>query len=496
MSQLIAHTHYGSVEGSLESGVRVWRGIPYARAPIGELRLRAPAPPEPWPGVRPARELGPVAVQFAPSLFPNPDDPPANEDCLSLNIWAPPSNGSAKPVMVWIHGGAFVFGSGAAPWYDGTSFASRGDIIVVTINYRLGPLGFLYLGGLGADETAYPANVGLLDQVAALRWVKENIAAFGGDPERVTVAGESADSMSIGALLTMPATRGLFQRAILESGMPLLGPPARATDIARRFLDALGVGPASLDQLSRLPGDAFLEAATRLAAGGRLIWGPTLDGVTVPQPFLPAIGHGAARNISILTGTNRDELMLWAAADAVWRDGGDQEKIEAVTASWGEIAPEARDHYLAGRSARDLADGLVRLTTDRTFWYPTEKMAELQSQYGDVFVYRFDWESRAFGGALKACHALEVPFVFHTLDRAHANQFTGEDPSRDPLSDRLHDAWIRFIRTGDPNNEGLPPWPRYNLADRPTMILDVESHIEHHVRAAERRLWEGIFAGA
>ncbi|MGH2586914.1 MAG: carboxylesterase/lipase family protein, partial [Dehalococcoidia bacterium] len=240
----VVRTPYGQVAGEQRDGVTVFRGIPYARAPLGELRFRAPQPPEPWSDVRDATRFGPIAMQNPSpmdTIFGAVQRPAMSEDCLSLNVWTPGLDDGRRPVMVWIHGGAFVGGSGSTPWYDGTAFASRGDVVVVTLNYRLGALGFLHLADLGGDAFAGSGNVGILDQVAALRWVRESIAAFGGDPENVTVFGQSAGARSIATMMSMPNPRGLFDKAILQSGPALALPATHANRVMESILEHLAL---------------------------------------------------------------------------------------------------------------------------------------------------------------------------------------------------------------------------------------------------------------
>ena len=442
---MLVETKYGKVKGVQEGPVQVWRGVPFAQAP----RFRAPLAPEPWAGVRDASRFGPVAWQVpGPGLLESLSEPVdhQDEDCLNLNVWSPDTDGRSRPVLVWIHGGAFVWGSGQTPWYDGTSFAANGDVVVVTINYRLGPFGFLHTLG--------DANCGILDQAAALRWVRENIAAFGGDPGRVTVAGESAGSISVGLLLRMPEARGLFQQAIMESGAAA---PGFLTDRTRTEakVRSMGIPP---EQLEKMP------AADLLAAGGprteQLAWLPLDEGLVEPAP------------VPLLIGTNRDEFMLYAANPA-WAAMDDETLLRAA----GPVTPALRSHYLEGRHGRDLFQAVMRLTTDRGFWYPTQRMAE--NHPGATWVYRFDWD----GGPLKACHALEIPFVFNTIDLPGGSVLSGCSPDRPLIAAQMHRAWTAFLRDGDPG------WPPYDVTRRPAMLFNVESDVADDPAGDARRAW-------
>jgi para-nitrobenzyl esterase len=309
----LVDTIYGPLHGRQENSVIVWRGIPYAQAPVGELRFRAPQPPLPWPEVREATTFGPVAPQLSVGLESRfdvrPDPallPVQSEDCLFLNVWVPATATSTSqlPVMVWIHGGSFVTGSGSTPLYDGTRFAAHGEVVVVTLNYRLGPLGFLHLAELvpGCDN-----NLGLLDQLMALRWVQANIQAFGGDPGCVTVFGESAGAMSIAALLGMPTAQGLFQAAILQSGATRLQLVARAKQVAEALANSLTAGDPA--QLLTLPLDQLLQGAQQLlrTTPGGLPFQPVLDGQSLTMHPLAALAAGTWRGLPLLLGTNRDE---------------------------------------------------------------------------------------------------------------------------------------------------------------------------------------------
>ncbi len=481
MAGPLAETRYGTVEGLRSGDVRVWRGIPFARAPVGELRFGPPQPPEPWSGVRDATRFGPVSWQVPALALLAPvgeEREHQSEDCLNLNVWSPAADGGRRPVLVWIHGGAFVWGSGQTPWYDGTSFAAQGDVVVVTINYRLGPFGFLHLGGIAGAEYADSGNCGILDQIAALRWVRENIAAFGGDPERVTVAGQSAGSISVGMLLARPDARGLFRQAIMASGTPgvgLVNDPERADGRARALLAALQIPPAEWRRLLDVPAEALLAAAGPRTAG--LGWLPVQAGPGLPE----VLGRGDAAGIPLMVGTNRDEFNLYGV-DPAWAAMDDAALLRAA----GPLHPRLHDHYLAGRRGRDLMQAVMDLTTDRVFWYPAQRAAALQSVHAPVWVYRFDWESRATGGALRACHALDTPFAFHTIEGPHGKLLTGESPDLLPLARAFHAAWTGFVRDGDPG------WPRYELARRPVMLFNTESHVVHDPGGDARRVWEQV----
>lgn len=493
MAGTIVETRAGKVEGSREGPVTVWRGIPYAQAPIGRLRFRPPQPPQPWVGVRPATEFGPTCPQPpapAGSIIPR-RDMPQSEDCLSLNVWSPAADDARRPVLVWIHGGAFTSGAGQSPTYSGASFAARGDLVVVTINYRLGFLGFLHLAEIGGEAFAGSGNCGILDQIATLTWVRDNIAAFGGDPARVTLFGESAGGMSVGALMGAPAAHELFQRAIPQSGAAHNSfPPEAAARTAERVLAELDIAGSNLTALQALPVARLLEVQAKLTlAAGGLVCQPVVDGVALAERPIDAIAHGSATGVATLIGTNRDENKLFAAMAP--GDGGPRE--QRAMAQLGEQAQRLLAGYQAANPTAARADIVDDVLTDRAFRIPAVRLAEQQvAQGAPVWMYRFDWKSPVLNGRLGAAHAMELPFVFNTLAEPGLSALTGDGPTRQALADRMHAAWIAFARTGDPNTSALPAWPAYDVDRRATMLFDDACRVEEDPQGVERRLWEGV----
>jgi len=418
------------------------------------------------------------------------------EDCLTVNVWTAGAGGGRRPVLVWIHGGAFVTGTGSTPWYDGTSFARRGDVVVVTMNYRLGALGFLHLADLGGEGWASSGNAGLLDQVAALGWVRDNIAAFGGDPANVTVFGESAGAMSVGTLLGTPAATGLFHRAVAQSGAASnVHDRDRATGHARAVLEVLGIATDDLDAVRDVAVADLLKAqgeVGRRSAATRLVFQPVLDGTTLPLPPLDAVKAGSAAGVDLLLGTNRDEMRLYTALDPSVAGLDEAALLAQADAVFGVGAGEAAlAAYRSTRPDGATADLWNAVLTDQVFRGPAARLADAQAATGaSTFLYLFAWASSAFDGVLGSCHALEIPFVFNTLGARGADLFTGpRTEAMDALALRLHDAWAAFARTGDPSHPGLPPWPRYDPEGRSTMVLDDTSTVESDPGGAELALW-------
>src|SRR3954447_2017627 len=503
----VVDTTSGKLEGLAEGGLHVFRGIPFAAPPIGDLRLRAPRPVDPWAGVRPANEFGCWAPQNSPATTLSGQLPGAQaEDCLSLNVWTPATDGARRPVLVWIHGGGFIGGSGAMNLYAGAPLAARGDVVVVTVNYRLGILGFLAHSDLAdpdpadADAVGATGNWGLLDQVAALKWVRDNIAGFGGDADNVTVFGESAGGMSVSDLLAMPSARRLFRRAIVQSGPPNAVTMDRAEEVTAKLVAELGVGsPAAL---RAIPTQGLLDAqaaliAERRAAGLPLL--PVVDGVTLPLAPQRAIAEGVARDIALLIGTNRDEAKMFMVADPKNRDADEgvlHRRIEGIfRANDIVLSP---DDIIDGY--RDAREGRGQSTAPRELWAAIESdrmfrigsipAAEAESEFTSTYMYLFDWESPAMGGALGACHALELPFVFGTLHSPGLDKFAGSGPEADRLSEQMMDAWLAFARSGDPNTPALPEWSTYDGTQRATMVFGAHTHVENAPYDDERLLWQ------
>jgi para-nitrobenzyl esterase len=426
-------------------------------------------------------------------------DHPMSEDCLVLNVFSPAADGARRPVVVWIHGGGFVMGSGSQPLYNAASFVTRHDLVVVSINYRLGLLGLLYLGEL-AGEPYRHGNVTLLDQAAALRWVRENIAAFGGDPARVTVMGESAGAISVAGLLAMPAARGLFDRAILQSGATELMPTSRAeaTELARRVLADLGTDVAGL---ADVPAERLVAVQERFVrTRGIGAFQPYVDGESIPRPPLEAVRGGDGAKVPLLIGTNRDEWALFdlflgksatGAQKAYLRDrlGEDLLRIHAA-------CRDARGIRTAAPGPARTADAgaWIDVIGDVLFRIPAIRLAEAHARHAPVWMYRFDWESPARDGRLGAAHAVELPFVWNQLDLPVSQALVGEDaPGARPLAAQIHGAWAAFIRAGEPAAEGLPAWPRHDEPRRATMLLDREPRVADDPDRALRELWSAVY---
>lgn len=479
-----------------------WRGVPYAAAPVGPRRFCPPAAPPSWDGAKDATTFATAAAQVISPLQAMVGGQPgeSSEDCLYLNVFAPAHAGGPFPVMVWIHGGAFVGGSGSARWYDGGQFAGEGDVVVVTLNYRLGALGFLDLTGVAGDRFPSSGNLGLLDQLAALRWVQDNIAAFGGDPSAVTVFGESAGAMSIGVMLAMPAARGLFRRAILQSRAPAAAfrTRAEALQVTDQLLAAFG---SSVDELVAAPVGRILEAQAAVTGGSDsnsyLAFRPVVDGVDLPEAPDVALAEGrswaATADLAVLVGTNKDEMTLFQAFDAgvaeLSEEQLDRRAVARVGASqWARMAPAyTRADPGAGATAR-----WVAFTTDLVFRLPAIRLAQAMAGRDgvSVWMYRFDCPSTASGGRLGATHAIDIPYVWDLLDYPGVQMFTGDSPGRRRLARAVHAAWLAFATSGSPATPLLPDWPRYEHAGRATMILDETCRVVDDPGGEQRRLWE------
>jgi para-nitrobenzyl esterase len=497
-------TATGRVEGKTKDGVTQYRGIPYAAPPVGELRFRPPQPALPWTGTRDGTRFGAQALQAVgqmEALFGG-TPPPSSEDCLFLNVYTPAADDARRPVLVWIHGGAFLTGSGSTPWYNGHSFAARHDVVVVTLNYRLGALGFLHLDDIGGEDFAGSGNLGILDQVAALEWVRDNIAAFGGDPDNVTAFGESAGAMSVGTLMGTPAAKGLFVKAIPQSGAAHHGKSREAADAtAREFLAELGLEPnrESAARLRELPVDALMEAQTTLVTrtvSATLAFTPVVDGIVLPEPPSDAIGGGSAAGVRVLIGTNAEEMRLFSMMDTRMAATDEAQLLSRVGKELGD-AGRAAELVTAYRASRpDASPGEIwgDIQSDYVFRIPAIRLAEHQSaRENAVYSYLFTWKSPAFGGALGACHALEIPFVWNTLDLGMSQLFCGpEDDGSRALAATMHEAWATFARTGTPAAAGLPEWPTYDAQHRATMILDSECRVENDPCGADREAWSAL----
>jgi len=475
----------GRVRGQERSGILAFSGIPYARAPVGPLRWRRPEPPEPWSGVRAATEFGPIAPQSAPvEGLAIPGDPAQHsEDCLTLNIWTPEADASRRPVMVWIHGGGFTTGSGSFLLYRGGQLARNGDVVVVTINYRLGALGFLGHRALRDPASGEAGNWGLMDQVAALRWVRDNIAGFGGDPANVTVFGESAGAMSISSLLAVPSARGLFHRAIVESGPAYTHSVARAEEAAEALASLLGHPEVRRDLLEKVPADELVSASQALQNRPpppgelHLPFLPMVDGAFLPEEPLQAVARGCAAEVPLLIGTTRDELSLFALGDPRINSLDDDGLLEWLARVAPQMDPAVlADSYRATRARRGESlkpvDLWVGIGSDLVFRWPSLRMAAAQRAHQRAtFVYLFTWETPAFGGSLGACHALELPFVFGSLHRPVIAAIAGAGPQADELSANMQTAWLRFARDSDPSHEGIGTWPDWEPSRRATMVF-------------------------
>ncbi|AMN39016.1 carboxylesterase/lipase family protein [Rhodoplanes sp. Z2-YC6860] len=476
IDDLVVQTKSGTLRGARENGLTVFRGVPYAAAPVGELRFAPPQPVAPWRDVRDATRDGPVPPQGRSRLAHVMGDfeRPQSEDCLTLNIWTRATDGKKRPVMVWIHGGAFSSGAGSLPWYSGERFALNGDVVVVSINYRLGALGFLCLPGVS------PGNLGLLDQVAALKFVRDNIAAFGGNPDNVTVVGQSAGGASISILMTMPLAAGLFRRAILQSAP--FGRPARTLEdshrIGRRFLEVLGLKPEQADALKSLP---FAKLVAAQGEVGRLekkfadtqapFW-PVIDGDVYPGEVGPALAAGAGRDIDVMVGTTREEMAAFYGIDPDIPKA-DAAAIEGVFAAMFKTGHRAvYDETRRMRASSGNAALLGDLMTDVNFRMGSLRFAEARADQGrPAYVFQFDWQSPE---GFEACHCIEIPFVFNNFEHwTDAPMVKGADPKvASGLAEAMHRAWIAFARTGKPDHPGLPVWPAYRREDRMTMRFD------------------------
>lgn len=496
----VVETKSGKVQGVYEEGLYVFKGIPFASPLVGKRRWLPPQPVESWSGIRPAQAFGTIAPQTREQIgivLREYEEEPQSEDCLYLNVWSPGLDDSRRAVLVWIHGGAFSMGSGSSPMHPGSTLPNRGNVVIVTVNYRLGPLGFLHLKEVTGGKIPATGNEGLLDQIAALQWVHDNIAAFGGDPENVTVFGESAGAMSIGCLLAMPKARGLFQKAILQSGANTVRPLDHAIQVAEKYLEILGVSPQDIDTIMSLPVEQLISAQQKFGFESPLpnVRGapmqPVVDGDTLPEIPLGAVRRGSADNVVVLAGSNLEEATLFAAMDQSLKnldDAGLVQRVQRLLPP--EYVTQLIESYRNARVKRGTAssptDIAIAIQTDIMFRTPVVRLVEAQYAHNlPAYNYLFTWESTVPG--LGACHALDVGFVFGNMSK----EFHGSGPAAERLATNMQDAWIAFARTGDPSCEGLGDWPPYGDKRR-TMILEENCHVEDAPYEDERRAWEPI----
>jgi para-nitrobenzyl esterase len=501
-ASLMVETAQGRVQGVSATGVAgntvaSWKGIPFAKPPVGELRFRAPQAAEPWSGVRDASRYGSPCIQLP--FFSSIDAPiVGSEDCLTLNLWSPAPDAHKRPVLLWIHGGGWVMGTSAQ--YDGSRLAARGDVVVVTINYRLGPWGFLYLNDLPGQATAAgPApspNPGLLDIVAALSWVKENVARFGGDPSNVTIIGQSAGGMLVGTLLALPAARGLFHRAIALSGAARnIRDRALGTRIAADLLKRVGLAARDMNGIRDIPAEQLYRAGAELlvsSVDGELDvepFLPVIDGKVLPKHPVEAIAAGEGSEVPLLVSTARDEMTIMVPECPQVLTG----KEARLRRKLGEprFSQLERAYQRAADPGRDWR---LELLNDTMFWIPAIRLAEASAQaHRPAWMMRIDYclSLPPFHevGASHLTDCLLLFELFSNWGKPVASQGTTTDKS---VAEAFQDLIVAFARDGHPGSPRISEWPRYDTTTRATLILDIDSRVENDPLCAQRHAWDGL----
>ncbi|WP_240002586.1 carboxylesterase/lipase family protein [Oleisolibacter albus] len=488
----VAVTRAGKVRGITADGIHCFKGVRYG-ADTGTRRFQPPLPPQPWSDVRDALDYGPASPQSRA-------DVPVSEDCLFVNVWTPGlADGARRPVMVYIHGGAYNHGSGSSPLYDGTRLCRRGDVVVVTVNHRLNAFGYLYLARLGVpDALKASGNAGMLDLVLALRWVRDNIAAFGGDPGNVMLFGQSGGGAKIATLMAMPAAMGLFHRVATMSGQQVTASgPLNATRRTMAFLNALGLQPDETPRLLTLPQDrllAGLSTTDPVIGSGPLYFGPVLDERNLPRhPFYPDAPAQSA-DIPMIIGNTRDETrnLIGGSDPSTFDLTWEQLPLKLAPAMRVDIEPETvvsvyrrlYPHYSP-------SDVFFAATTAGRSWRAAVIEAELRAQQGaPAFVYQLDWPSPRDGGKWGAPHMLDIPLVFDNCDKPGSITGTGSDAHR--VATQMSEAFIAFARSGDPNCAAIPRWQPYTLPDRATLVINTRSGLVADPRGDERRLFAKV----
>ncbi len=488
-SYVEAATTHGRLRGVDVGGIKTFKGIAYGASTAGKNRFMPPMDPAKWTGVRDALEYGSSAPQREPGTQERAGAlsvaarglPTEGEDCLVLNVWTPAvGDGRKRPVMLWCHGGGFVSGSGSSPVTDGTNLARRGDVVVVSINHRLNVLGFTYLGALGGQEFAQSGDVGMLDIVHALKWVRDNIAEFGGDAGNVTVFGQSGGGRKVSTLLAMPSAKGLFHRAIIESGATIkLVERDQAARVAEELLTTLELRPAKWRELQALPLDRLMSAyftTIRRMNVDQMTMGfsPTVDGSVLPQhPYYPTAAPFSA-DVPVMLGSTRTELTSSADAAAfTLDDAGMRQRLGALL---GDKSAGVIDVYRKQNPNATPADLYFLIASDERYSAPVMKIAERRAALhgGPVYLYYFRWETPLDGGRLRSPHTIEIPFVFHNLKES---RMTADAPDAPALADKVSDAWLAFARSGNPNTSALPQWPAFDAEHRATMVFDNDSKV-------------------
>ncbi|NLV77929.1 MAG: carboxylesterase/lipase family protein [Rhodococcus sp.] len=500
---LVVDCKYGQARGYRDGATYVWKGIPYAGSTAGDGRFRSPEAPEPWNGVLDCARYGPIAPQSPDGPIAITPDMTPGEDCLSLNIWAPEPDGELRPVLVWIHGGAYVLGYSGQKIYDGRHLCETGDVVVVTVNYRLGALGFLDLSSLSTADCTFESNLGLRDQIAALEWVRDCITAFGGDPADVTLFGESSGGGSVTTLLTVPRAEGLFHRAIAQS------PPAtsvygseRAATVAERFLEILDVPRVAVATLRSLPYEQLVAAGETLVGEiptrvpGTLAMAPVVDRDLVPKYPVAAFQKGLSHRVPLIIGSNRDEPSIFrfmnsplmpVDATAV------HAMLEALASDRPDLDPERLAEIVAAYPDLPKASGAMALSRDAAFRMPVLWVAEAHARHSPTWVYRFDHATPILKATrLGAAHATELPYVFGnfgTLGRDPTFWLGGRKGASE-VAGRVQRRWLAFARHGVPAAlDGSRHWPPYEPGDRLTLLIDGRDTVVADPDREMRQVW-------
>src|SRR6202521_946736 len=500
-ADVIAETSSGRVRGTVSGDIKIFKGIPYGGNTGGKNRFMPPVKPVAWTGVRDALALGPTAPQTVGERRGAAAARAAeSEDCLVLNVFTPSLRGGAKrPVMVWLHGGGFSTGSGSGAILDGTNLAHSGDVVVVSLNHRLNVLGFTYLGEEAGSDFALSGGVGLLDIVAALEWVRDNIAHFGGDPNLITIFGQSGGGRKVATLLSMPSAQGLFHRAIVESGAVLrLMTQEDAIHYSQLLLTELGLRGDQTRELQSVPLERLLAAnaaalkKTDQRAPGYTPNTPMVDGKAIPtNPWDPA-GPAMSAKIPVLIGWARTEETLYdrPTPDALALD---EAGLKARAAKRLGMDPaQVIETYRKAHSEASPWDLYILIATDHPRGIYTRELAKRKTAQAaaPAYLYRFDWETPEGGGHMRSPHTIEIPFVFHNI--AIAGPLISKMPEAYALAETASAAWVAFARTGDPNTPGVPRWPAYSVGSRDTMLFNNTVRVEQDPDRGPRLVMEQV----